>query len=436
LELRAQAHEAAEKAEREAQPDWEVLAGNGRALLAERLKQGWTMSSENCSGYHCNDMPLTNFEGGPNSCVVCGGSGSGCDGAYKNYKPDEVIEEERALVSQELSRLLNMGWVLSESLCVRCLMPLVAEDQDVEEDLCILCGLLPENNPHLVAHDGGDVDNENVDSYDSYTMNNDSIGNGVSYNNEPYFDEDRSSVVGETIMTPLEEAVHAPVPSFGDENTNQAGRKLIAGWTLPNAALCHHCHGIQMSPPNSHEIGCINRGCPSALAAAYTFLPDPHESTGPVRLIGRGFSNKTNHEKKGEGEWSVQKDEECQQDQLLEYEKQNKDFEYNENILSIIHEEQNSETTEYDGPPLVVGGHHQYMHDAPSILSDDMSQVRSVASSALGVILVRLDDAKYELEEMVESGNADPQECAQKQMEITGLIEKLASAAVAMKQKE
>ena len=99
------------------------------------------MSSENCSGFHCNDMPLTNIEGGPNSCVVCGGSGNGKDGSYENYKPKEVVEEERALVSSELSRLVSMGWVIRENLCTCCLMPLVAEEEDAKDELCILCGL-------------------------------------------------------------------------------------------------------------------------------------------------------------------------------------------------------------------------------------------------------------------------------------------------------
>lgn len=238
LELQAQAQELAEKAEREATPDWEELAGNGRALLAERLKQGWTMSSDNCCGYHCNEMPLTNFEGGPNSCVICGGSGAGCDGAYENYKPDEVVEEERALVSQELSRLLNMGWVLRESLCLQCLMPLVAEDHEAKEDLCILCGHLPENNPHMNSghlsennphmNDDGVVDND-----DSYIMSNVEVGNDDSYVVDSYFDEPSilSTVVDdeEAIDTTLNEAVNAPVPTFGDDNTDQAGKKTHHG---------------------------------------------------------------------------------------------------------------------------------------------------------------------------------------------------------------
>mmetsp|Transcript_26468 Transcript_26468/g.48699 ORF Transcript_26468/g.48699 Transcript_26468/m.48699 type:complete len:980 (-) Transcript_26468:129-3068(-) len=463
LELQAQAQELAEKAEREATPDWEELAGNGRALLAERLKQGWTMSSDNCCGYHCNEMPLTNFEGGPNSCVICGGSGAGCDGAYENYKPDEVVEEERALVSQELSRLLNMGWVLRESLCVQCLMPLVAEDHEAEEDLCILCGHLSENNPHMNSGHLTETsphmnDDSVVDNDDSYIMSNAEVGNDDSYVDDSYFDEPSilSTVVDdeEAVDTTLNEVVNAPVPTFGDDNTDQAGKKLIMGWTLPDAGLCHHCQGIQMSPPNSHEIGCINRGCPSALAAAYTFLPEPHESTGPVKLIGRGFSsNAANKEKEDEEERNIEELEEEQRQLLMEYEEQNEDFHHYDNPQGITHEEQYLDPIHDDGPPLeVFGGHHHPnnmqgggytphynndYYDEPSVLSDDnLSQVRSVASSALGVILVRLDDAKYELEDMIENGNADPQECAQKQVEIAMLIEKLASAAVAMKQVE
>lgn len=93
---------------------------------------------------------------------------------------------------------------------------------------------------------------------------------------------------------------------------------------------------------------------------------------------------------------------------------------------------------EFHDFPSVVGGHSpcldpQHCFDDPSVLSDDVSQVRSVASSALGIILVRLDDAKGQLEMLRESGSADPGECAMKQAEIATLIEKLASAAVAMK---
>ena len=417
IEWQVRVAEMAERAEREATPDWEELAGNGRALLAERLKQGWTMSSENCCGYHCNDMPLTNIQGGPNSCVVCGGSGTGYDGAYENYKPKEIVEEERALVSQELSRLVGMGWVIRENLCTRCLMPLVAEEEDAEDELCVLCGLLPENNGYV---DGG----------------------GVCDNIEEEYDEDcraEDSCMSETIYAnnTLKEAVIAPVQTYGDDNTNNAGKRLMMGWTLPDVGTCFHCHGVQMSPPNSTEIGCINRGCPSALAAAYTFLPEPYESTGPVRLIGRGFSTNARkvEEEVDEGEALGR-----QESSLRVKNRKNNvhNYHHSVNAKHFYHEKDGNYYYD-DCPPIMEVGRHNNddssYYEEPSVLSDDMTQVRSVASSALGHILVRLDDAKYELEEMRES-DADAEECAQKQMEITMLIEKLANAAVQMKQKE
>mmetsp|Transcript_10106 Transcript_10106/g.17250 ORF Transcript_10106/g.17250 Transcript_10106/m.17250 type:complete len:95 (-) Transcript_10106:597-881(-) len=63
----------------------------------------------------------------------------------------------------------------------------------------------------------------------------------------------------------------------------------------------------------------------------------------------------------------------------------------------------------------------------PSVLSDDTSQT-SVAGSALGHILEKLDDAKYQLKVLSERSNADPIECTAKQIEIASLIEKLARA--------
>ena len=460
VEWQAKAAELAEQAELDAIPDWEELAGNGRALLAERLKQGWTMSSDNCCGYHCNEMPLTNFEGGPNSCVVCGGSGSGCDGAYENYKPEEVVEEERALVSQELSQLLSMGWVLRESLCVHCVMPLVAEHPDAVDDLCILCGHLPQNNlrEEVAPTDeyyGDDsyvneyIDDANLNEYPADDYEN-GYENEYGYEEEYYEEEEVVEEESTVYKAAAKEAVIAPVVTYGDSNQEDAGRKLMAGWTLPDAGLCYHCQGIQMTPPSSHEIGCIQQGCPSALAAAYTFLPDPHESTGPVRLVGRGFSDKNRGEKEegeldtGYANHQLEEDNARQFLDQVEHEAFCYSEEYDEEYEEEVEEEEeySVESPIHDDLPVEVGGHeHNYSkqcsnYDEPSIMSDDLSQVRSVASSALGVILVRLDDAKYELGEMIREGTADAHECAAKKVEIASLIERLSSAAVRMKRRE
>ena len=374
------------------------------------------MSSENCSGFHCNDMPLTNIEGGPNSCVVCGGSGNGKDGSYENYKPKEVVEEERALVSSELSRLVSMGWVIRENLCTCCLMPLVAEEEDAKDELCILCGHLPANNPHgnNNVEDGGE-DEEGEDGADD------------SYMNETVYESET-----------LKQAVIAPVQTHGNDNANAAGKRLVMGWTLPNAGLCYHCNGIQMSPPNSQEVGCIQRGCPSALAAAYTILPEPHESQGPVRLIGRGYS-KTQEERgevEVEEEVVVQPVKSHEQTALYHHQHHHhRQHRHHGNMHQINEEEEEMNDFNYDGLPFEVNRHENNEYtDEPSVLSED--DLPSVASAALGDILVQLDDAKYELDVMQGAKNVNPEECAQKQVEIAELIERLSSAAVQLKQRE
>lgn len=359
-------------------------------------------------------MPLTNIEGGPNSCVVCGGSGNGKDGSYENYKPKEVVEEERALVSSELSRLVSMGWVIRENLCTCCLMPLVAEEEDAKDELCILCGHLPANNPHVNVKD---EDEEVEDSADD------------SYMNETVYESET-----------LKQAVIAPFSTYGNDNANAAGKRLVMGWTLPNAGLCYHCNGIQMSPPNSQEVGCIQRGCPSALAAAYTILPEPHESQGPVRLIGRGYSSKTHDERE---EIEVEEEEEVvvqpvykSEAALSHHHQHHRQHRHHGNMHQINEEEEEMDDFNYDGLPFEVNRHKNngYDIDEPSVLSED--DLPSVASAALGDILVQLDDAKYELEVMQGAKNVNPEECAQKQVEIAELIERLSSAAVQLQQRE
>ena len=385
------------------------------------------MSSENCSGFHCNDMPLTNIEGGPNSCVVCGGSGNGKDGSYENYKPKEVVEEERALVSSELSRLVSMGWVIRENLCTHCLMPLVAEEEDAKDELCILCGHLPANNPHGNNNgEDGDEDEEVDDGADD------------SYMNETVYESET-----------LKQAVIAPVQTYGNDNANAAGKRLVMGWTLPNAGLCYHCNGVQMSPPNSQEVGCIQRGCPSALAAAYTILPEPHESQGPVRLIGRGYSSKT-YEEREEGKVEEEEEEEVVVQPVVtphEYKNNETALHHHHHHqhhrqhrhhgnMHQIYEEEEMDDFNYDGLPFEVNRHKNNVYDIDehSVLSED--DLPSVASAALGDILVQLDDAKYELDVMQGAKNVNPEECAQKQVEIAELIERLSSAAVQLQQRE
>ena len=318
----------------EEEPNWEARLENGRSILTQRMEQGWTMTTTNCEGYQCNNMPLTKLGSDPSSCVVCGGSGSGCDGIYEQFRSEEVVDAERELVSQEISHLMSMGWILRDSLCQQCFMPLVSEHEE-SDDLCILCGRVPSNK-----------------------------------------------------------LVNRPVGDFiNDFLSNEAGKRLKMGWTLPDSPLCIYCDGLQMIPPNSTEVGCIMPGCEGDTE----YVPEPNapNKSGRITHIYKAMLEQS-----------------CK------------------DVADEAHPRDNMQRSQNDEPlsfPFnYVGVPHK--DEDPSVLSDDMSQSRSVASSALCEIIERLDDAKHELHALNKSGNADPLECTAKQIEIASLIEKLARA--------
>jgi len=72
--------------------NWDELLFNGRTILSKRLNEGWVLSSTNCCGVNCKGTPLLQRLDNENSkgevlpdtnyCAVCGGTGSGEDGAY------------------------------------------------------------------------------------------------------------------------------------------------------------------------------------------------------------------------------------------------------------------------------------------------------------------------------------------------------------------
>ena len=77
---------------------------------------------------------------------------------------------------------------------------------------------------------------------------------------------------------------------------------------------------------------------------------------------------------------------------------------------------------------------HGHVRDDVSLMSDGgQSRAESVASEALDAILTRIEDCKVQLATGPESLNAND---IAKQVEVAGLIEKLASAAVAVKKLE
>jgi uncharacterized Zn finger protein (UPF0148 family) len=171
---------------------WETLRCESKAVRTRRLLSGWTTLPELCRGQECQSSPLiTNSE--EKECVVCGGCGSGRDGAYAQMingddesedgcsqiillqettpsvlsfptdfagtfsveehttailspTPRKCVEEihkdferKRNAVSKEIGKKMLQGWILLDLSCPNCVMPLMT-DGDGEREICILCG--------------------------------------------------------------------------------------------------------------------------------------------------------------------------------------------------------------------------------------------------------------------------------------------------------
>jgi uncharacterized Zn finger protein (UPF0148 family) len=174
---------------------WETLRFEGRSVMTRRLIAGWTMLPRYCVGIECQNSPLLT-KGGKIECVVCGGSGSGEDGAYvaplkdidtydgyneeesdepiltekstivtntavvresindDDRKPNtfqavqkihEDFEEKRTMVSKEIGKRMLQGWTLLDMSCPNCVMPLLTDEDGVNE-ICVICGVVGKMN--------------------------------------------------------------------------------------------------------------------------------------------------------------------------------------------------------------------------------------------------------------------------------------------------
>jgi uncharacterized Zn finger protein (UPF0148 family) len=158
---------------------WETLRLEGRAIMTRRVLQGWQLIAQHCEGNECQMSPLIT-KLGRTECVVCGGTGSGCDGVYaseqedddemvdvdrldpsvlpprdiltpyyeaaepeKNNPPSyvnqEEFEEKRDMVSKEIGKRMLLGWILLDASCPKCVMPLMMDNVG-NSDVCVLCG--------------------------------------------------------------------------------------------------------------------------------------------------------------------------------------------------------------------------------------------------------------------------------------------------------
>lgn len=147
---------------------WETLRMEGRAILTRRILQGWQLLPDACSGTECHMTPLVTHMG-RTECVVCGGTGNGKDGVYckevtKNepaamaamppsikaavseaeelifgLETEEDFEKKRAIYSKEIGKRMLLGWILVDSSCPKCVMPLMMDDLG-NTDICVMCG--------------------------------------------------------------------------------------------------------------------------------------------------------------------------------------------------------------------------------------------------------------------------------------------------------
>ncbi|VEU35889.1 unnamed protein product [Pseudo-nitzschia multistriata] len=157
---------------------WETLRMEGRAIMTRRILQGWEILPEACKGSECFMSPLIGRLG-RKECCVCGGNGSGTDGAYSKQEvaeqqqseaelapPPSVkletsddeckgkdwydmmdFEKKRAIYSKEIGKRMLLGWVLVDATCPKCGMPMMMDDLG-NTDICVVHG---EMNKHFDA---------------------------------------------------------------------------------------------------------------------------------------------------------------------------------------------------------------------------------------------------------------------------------------------
>jgi len=84
--------------------EWEFLRGASRKKIFKLMVDGWSMATDYCKGQQCKFSPLM-VKNGETQCAVCGGSGSGLDGAYTNDpnkgKPDPRLWKDRQKLEEQ-----------------------------------------------------------------------------------------------------------------------------------------------------------------------------------------------------------------------------------------------------------------------------------------------------------------------------------------------
>eukprot|EP00554_Chaetoceros_debilis_P003697 CAMPEP_0194083328 /NCGR_PEP_ID=MMETSP0149-20130528/8975_1 /TAXON_ID=122233 /ORGANISM="Chaetoceros debilis, Strain MM31A-1" /LENGTH=1125 /DNA_ID=CAMNT_0038765709 /DNA_START=137 /DNA_END=3514 /DNA_ORIENTATION=+ len=372
--------------------DWESRRLLGKKILAKEVMSGWSVLPEYCIGRMCNYTPLIG-KGDDVKCVVCEGSGNGCDGAYDEFNTGNIADtmsfvarrnkfsnvptnrmnhgahnSRRSAVSREVGRRILDGWILLEAPCESCQMPLMSEAFGTQE-FCIQCN--------------GDVDFEEDEGYDQNTRDDVSISS-------------RQSITLE-------------IPEGFDPSDPNAMAGLIAQATS----------GMSRAGGASRGRGPARNRIPSSIggggmqrSTSRGRVPRPH-SMRSVR--SQSPSPRLNPESRnaipaGSGRIPRQR---------------------SMSRTRTASRRQKPQRPPQPSPMYISTA--EFDDDEASQLSDDVSVARSVASHTMDAIMNKINDCKAKLNEPIDD---DDDASVAQRSEAADLIQKLAAAANAVRELE
>jgi len=428
---------------------WAVLREDASNQLSRRLLQGWSMSSETCKGSECDSAPLM-LSGGKAFCVVCGGTGTGEDGAYISFKscapvtenisPNTTVENMKEKDPEEskhqetvagIGKKLLLGFTIADQTCERCEVPLMTSPEGTLE--CVTCGPYKENPTKKLGSLilKGWIPMSNKKTCRVCTL-------PLLLNPETKEPECCTCGPVKRTLTVQEE----------DTATAEIGRRVMSGWILvPGGAKCYYCgFALCQEPKSTPE--CVLCGpvdeqdvvdgttslCPprSTDALNGTAVPEMHPTTPNRGIMAGGYHPQTQSQPvQGYTQSPLPP-----YPQSAPYSPYGGNDSFAEPYADPIYQQQQQFVGNYNRPPrsmrpprVVSKGNsynsrNGYSGDEVSLLNDDVSVAKTVASDALGAILGRMERAKTQLLQSTSQGE---------QEEIVKLIEKLASAAVAVK---
>ena len=432
---------------------WKILRDDASSQLSRRMMQGWVMTSNHCEGVQCQQAPLLSSSSGQIFCVVCGGSGNGEDGAYKSiqvapsddytvatFDDDTVVarrNEATALIGQ---KLMTGAYAIANQKCDQCNIPLMTDIMNGGLE-CVVCGPYKEDPTMklgmLVLQGWEAVANIKCADCSLPLLKNPSTRAVECISCGP--------VARELTRTQRDIA------------TAEIGKRILSGWSvLPESSKCVFCNfslvgGFQNNCP---VIECV--ACGRNYNDTYDVPHDNHDmfhhpSTPRVNYTPGSVNSGSMHqshsgygyaidEKFSQG-WSLLNNGqalcECGSPLMRPPNSRGEALCVNFNCANSCHNAQyqlpmSGRMQRTGRPPRTSNGrapvnYISHPSDDVSLLNDEVSVAKSVASDALGAILSRIEAAKAELEQSTSETD---------QTKIVELIEKLAGAAMAVKNLE